>query len=97
MAETGSRLTKNKINNSQPKSIVCWNVNGLSARFCQNDLFRMFEHMVRQTDVDADIIQLSETHVKRDPSDPSRAHTEDVDWLVTLENCFSDYIWFHTF
>ena len=30
----------------------------------------MFEHMVKETDVDADIIQLSETHVKRDPNDP---------------------------
>ena len=78
VAETDSRFTKNEINNSQSKSIVCWNVNGLSARFRQSDLFRMFEHMVKETDVDADIIQLSETHVKRDPNDPSKAHTEDV-------------------
>ena len=97
VATSDSHLTMNKINNSQPKSVVCWNVNGLSARFRQSDLFRMFEHMVKKTDIDADIIQLSETHVKRDPNDPSKAHTEDVDWVVTLENCFPDYIWFHTF
>ena len=57
----------------------------------------MFDHMVRQTDFDADIIQLSETHIKCDPNDPSKAHTEDVDWIVTLENYFPDYQWFNTF
>ena len=52
VAKTDDRSTMNKINNSQPKSIVCWNVNGLSARFRQSDLFRMFEHMVKKTDID---------------------------------------------
>ena len=89
--------SKMKIPNSQPRNLCTWNVNGLAARFKDTKNWQLFDHLVRHTDQDSDIIALQEVHVKRDPLDPAKPHTEDVDWIVTLESYFPEFLWFKSF
>ena len=51
----------------------------MAARFKDQENWKLFDHLVRHTDQDSDIIALQEVHVKWDPNDPAKPHTEDVD------------------